>query len=92
MHVRDTDFGPVWGGSGVGGFFGEGYWFHPLLLRLGLLDTTGVTFVAKTVTVDPVSGNLPLDPYTWQPREYVPRCIHLHPDRKSTRLNSSHYS
>lgn len=30
MILRGIDFGPAWLGSGAGGFFGEGYWFHPV--------------------------------------------------------------
>src|SRR3989344_7751324 len=36
MKLRGIEFGRVWGASGVLGFFGEGYWFHPYLKRFGL--------------------------------------------------------
>ena len=48
MNQRVADFGPVWGASGVQGFFGEGYWFHRWVPGLSF---DGCTFVAKTTTL-----------------------------------------
>jgi len=57
--MRGIDFGPVWGASGVLGFFGEGYWYHRYWKPFGL-NFSGVTFVAKTTTLKERSGNMPL--------------------------------
>jgi dihydroorotate dehydrogenase len=66
-------FGPIWGASGVQGFFGEGYRHHQLTKRFGgTMD--GLTFVAKTCTVEPTKGNMPLrEDFT--PAEFKPACI-----------------
>ena len=76
--VRGRDFGPIWGASGVQGFFGEGYWFHWLLrLATGFIFFTfrGVTFVAKTTTLNANKGNMPLGSDGTRPKELMPRCI-----------------
>lgn len=73
MILRGVDFGRVWGASGVQGFFGEGYRFHKLFGPLGP-NFEGLTFVAKTTTLEPRLGNLPLDDH-YQPHEWWPRCI-----------------
>lgn len=73
MKIQNSDFGPVLGASGVQGFFGEGYRFHSPLQSFEL-DFTDMTFVAKTATLNPREGNMPLtDRYT--PREWIPLCI-----------------
>lgn len=67
-------FGPVWGASGVQGFFGEGYPFHDPLHRLCPgFSFRGMSFVAKTTTQNPRLGNMPLDGIT--PRERLPQCV-----------------
>ncbi|PIR92569.1 hypothetical protein COU01_00975 [Candidatus Falkowbacteria bacterium CG10_big_fil_rev_8_21_14_0_10_44_15] len=58
--IEGIDFGPIWGASGVQGFFGEGYWFHKPFMKLGLLSFDGMTFVAKTTTLNFRKGNMPL--------------------------------
>jgi dihydroorotate dehydrogenase len=68
------EFGRAWNAAGARGFFGEGYWFHRRLGPLGP-DFGRATFVAKTTTVEPRAGNMPLDGIT--PRELVPRCIRV---------------
>jgi dihydroorotate dehydrogenase len=80
MKLRGIEFGPVMGASGVQGFFGEGYPSHRLLRRLfgRRFDFRGMTFVAKTTTLNPRVGNMPLstdDGIT--PLEFKPRCVHL---------------
>ena len=45
MKLKGIPFGNVFGASGVQGFFGEGYWFHPYLKPFGL-DFGDATFVA----------------------------------------------
>jgi len=73
-------FGPVWAASGVGGFFGEGYWYQKLFARyIPWYSFTGVTFVAKTVTAHPTKGNMPLANDGITPREKRPACIKIGP-------------
>lgn len=79
MQLRGIEFGNIMGASGVQGFFGEGYWFHPFLKPFGL-DFTGMTFVAKTTTLAERAGNMPLTG-SHTPREYLPRCIKVQPLR-----------
>jgi dihydroorotate dehydrogenase len=67
------------------GFFGEGYWFHDYLRPLGL-DFHGTTFVAKTTTLLPNAGNMPLD-NEWRPIERRPKCVIVKP-LKGVALNS----
>ena len=77
MRLRGIPFGNVLSASGVQGFFGEGYWFHPYLKPFGL-DFSNFTFVAKTTTLTARPGNLPLrDDFT--PRELLPKCIYVKP-------------
>ncbi len=83
MHIRDVDFGPVWGASGVQGFFGEGYWFHRWVPGL---DFDGCTFVAKTTTLLERRGNMPLKK-GGKPKSLVPKCIIVKPFKGVT-LNS----
>lgn len=77
-HVRGLNFGPIWGASGVQGFFGEGYAYHRLLRWLLpiLFSFKGLTFVAKTTTYQARLGNMPLqesDGIT--PKKFKPGCI-----------------
>jgi dihydroorotate dehydrogenase len=77
MKLRGIPFGNVLSASGVQGFFGEGYWFHPYLKPFGL-DLSNFTFVAKTTTLEARPGNLRLrDDFT--PAELMPNCIHVKP-------------
>lgn len=85
MKLRDTDFGPILGASGVQGFFGEGYPFHRLLGPLGP-NFDGMTFVAKTTTLNKREGNMPLRA-DLTPRELKPRCIWVSP-RRGIALNA----
>ncbi|MEK7479211.1 MAG: hypothetical protein AAB634_01600 [Patescibacteria group bacterium] len=66
-------FGKVWNASGVTNFFGEGYPFHGVAKPFGL-DFTGSTFVAKTATLLPRTGNMPLRK-NLMPREILPKSI-----------------
>ncbi|HEY4496609.1 MAG TPA: hypothetical protein VI432_00460, partial [Candidatus Paceibacterota bacterium] len=77
MMLRGIDFGPVWGASGAQGFFGEGYWYHRPLGPFGL-DFSGATFVAKTTTLNPRPGNMPLR-RNFTPKEFLPRSIIINP-------------
>lgn len=81
MELRGKQFGHIAGGSGVQGFFGLGdeYPHHRLLGPLGLLDFTGMTFVAKTFTLARNVGNLPVQPDGITVDAWFPRCIHVSP-------------
>ncbi|TSC81741.1 MAG: Uncharacterized protein G01um101420_846 [Parcubacteria group bacterium Gr01-1014_20] len=85
MKLRGVEFGRVWGASGVQGFFGEGYWFHKLLQPFGL-NWAHATFVAKTTTLGPRVGNMPLKS-DFTPQEKLPKCIVVKP-LKGVALNS----
>jgi len=74
MILDGIDYGRVWSASGARGFFGEGYWFHSPLRPFGL-DWRGSTFVAKTTTMEPRAGNMPL--VGTRPREWKPKCIEV---------------
>lgn len=76
MRLRSIDFGNVFVASGALNFFGEGYPFHRLLKLLFHrgFNFTGATFVAKTTTLDPRPGNMPLRT-NLQPRQIFPPCI-----------------
>jgi dihydroorotate dehydrogenase len=76
VKLKGIEFGRVWCSSGARNFFGEGWPHHRRLGPLGP-DWSGSTFVAKTTTVEPRAGNLPLRPGTTTPREVVPRCIRV---------------
>lgn len=77
MKLRQVDFGLAWGASGVQGFFGEGYWFHKPLRPFGL-RFNNMTFVAKTTTLNPQEGNMPLTKQ-FTPKEWFPKCIIVKP-------------
>lgn len=69
MRKRDLSiyFGPVWAASGLLNFFGEGWPFHKLFKALFRgFYFGGITFIAKTTTLEPRTGNLPLD------RDFMP--------------------
>ncbi|MBI5530740.1 MAG: hypothetical protein HY918_04570 [Candidatus Doudnabacteria bacterium] len=78
MKLRGVDFGSVWGQSGIQNFFGEGYPFHKFCKPFGL-DFSGITFVAKTTTVAPRVGNMPLKKDGTTPAELKPKCIVVKP-------------
>lgn len=80
--MNGIDFGHISGGSGVEGFFGLGneYPHHRLLRPLGLLSFNEMTFVAKTVTLEPNVGNLHVDPKDGiTVRDWQQECIHVSP-------------
>ncbi len=76
MKLRGIDFGCVLDASGARGFFGEGYWYHR---RVPGLDFSGSTFVAKTTTLAPRAGNMPLNGDGLTPTELKPKCIVVKP-------------
>ena len=73
MKLREIDFGNALGASGVQGFFGEGYWFHKIWSPFGL-NFSGMTFVAKTATLLPRKGNMPLTQH-YTPRNPFSGCV-----------------
>lgn len=69
-------FGPVWGASGVQGFFGEGYWYQKIFAKIFPgYSFDEVTFVAKTATANKTIGNMPLMEDGISPKERRPNCI-----------------
>ncbi len=91
MNIRGIEVSRIWGASGVQGFFGEGYWFHWLLWFIGLFfgkpDSGELTFVAKTTTLEPRPGNMPLGKDGITPRKWFPSCVKVYP-WKGVTLNS----
>lgn len=79
MKLLGIEFGRVWCASGARNFFGDhpAYWFHRPLRPIGL-DWSGSTFVAKTTTLEPRRGNMPLGGRSGTtPREWFPRCVRV---------------
>ncbi len=74
-------FGPVWGASGVQNFFGQGWTYHEKFKRWFPrgFDFTGMTFCAKTTTVDRCEGKMPFNEKTLMNKEALPRCIVVNP-------------
>ena len=87
MKLRDIDFGPVLGASGVQGFFGEGYPYHKYLNFVPGFSFKGMAFVAKTTTLSQRKGNMPSKKDGITPRELYPKCIVVK-FRKGIVLNS----
>lgn len=75
MKLRGTDFGGVQGASGLQSFF-KGYWFHKLLWLIGL-RFGGMTFVAKTTTMNKRAGNMPMKSDGITPRERFPKSVYV---------------
>ncbi|MFA5109572.1 MAG: hypothetical protein WC458_03440 [Patescibacteria group bacterium] len=82
MKIKGIEFS-VNAGAGALGWWGEGYWYHKIYKRLipSFKKTAEtINFVAKTTTIDPRKGNLPLkEDYT--PIELFPQCIKVYPFR-----------
>lgn len=78
MRLANSNFGVVFNASGARGFYGEGWPFHSFLKPLGL-SYKGATLVTKTVTKEPLAGNLK--------RTWFPDCIKVYP-RKQCVLNA----
>ncbi len=75
-----AQFGPVWGASGVQGFFGEKYWYQELFTKyIPGYSFKGVTFVAKTATAFLNVGNMALKQDGITPKEKRPACVKLGP-------------
>jgi dihydroorotate dehydrogenase len=75
MLLRGIDVGCAFVSSGALGFFGDGYAYHHVPpWRYWAAAQDHMTFVAKTTTLHPRAGNMPLD-WKYDPRELFPRCI-----------------
>jgi len=73
--LQGDDYGHCLCATGARGWWGEGYWWHRYWRRLGL-DWAGSTLVAKTTTLLPRKGNMPLGP-DLGPAERVPDCVRV---------------
>jgi dihydroorotate dehydrogenase (NAD+) catalytic subunit len=75
MVLGGIEFGAAFNASGARNFFGDGWpyhrWLGPLAPRFA-----GATFVGKTTTMEPRTGNMPLDGRL-MPRQMKPRCIRV---------------
>lgn len=63
----------IYNASGARGLYGEGYPFHKYLKPFGL-DYTGSGFITKTVTLNPIKGNLK--------SFWFPKCIKIYPKKQ----------
>lgn len=79
--IGGIDFGPIWAMSGTLNFFGEGWPFHKLYKKWfgERFSFDGITFVAKTTTLEPRIGNMPMREDGITPQEWRPGCIILGP-------------
>lgn len=68
---------PIWGMSGVQNFFGEGYPFHHVFRAIfgERFSFAGMMFVAKTTTLLPNLGNMPMEDDGVTPSKLRPACI-----------------
>lgn len=73
MRLRGIDFPYIFNASGARNFDGLGYWYSPLV------NWGNSGLVAKTTTLAPRPGNMPLKVGTWQPQEILPKCIKVYP-------------
>lgn len=78
MRLRDIEFGQLFCAPGARGFYGEGYPFHQYWRFLGM-SWHNTTFVAKTMTLEPRAGNMPLGKDGITPIEFLPKCIAVEP-------------
>ncbi len=74
--AKIENFGPVWGASGVEGFFGLGNEYRHHRVPIIGPRFKGMTFTAKTTTLPKNAGNMPLNA-NLQPIEWLPQCIKL---------------
>jgi dihydroorotate dehydrogenase len=71
MRLLGTEFGNVFNASGARNFDGRGYWYS----RLTRQSWRGSSFIAKTTTLEPRKGNMPVYEDGITPVELVPKCI-----------------
>lgn len=80
MQLKGIHFKNVFAASGTLNFFGNGWWYHfwYKLFCPGFKKIKTCTFVAKTTTLYPRPGNMPLKK-NLQPKALMPGCIKLYP-------------
>lgn len=78
MNLRGIDFHSVFTSSGARGFFGEGYPYHALP-PWRFINYCGSSFVSKTATLEPRTGNMPVREDGRTPRNFKPKCILVNP-------------
>jgi dihydroorotate dehydrogenase len=78
MVLRGIHYANIFNASGARGWLGEGYPFHKYWKHFGL-RYEGCTFVSKTTTLHPRKGNMPFHPKTFQPTEFLPKCVVVKP-------------
>lgn len=76
MMIRGIRFNYAFDQSGARNFDGTGYPYHRYL-KGGGLTFHDCSFVAKTTTLPPRAGNMPLFPDGMTPVEFKPKCIHV---------------
>lgn len=86
LCLREVRFRNVFTASGTLNFFGQGWPHHKAYRMIPGFDFSGSTFIAKTTTLSPRKGNMPLNKKL-QPRELLPNCIKVFPF-KGVVLNS----
>ncbi len=69
-------FRPIWAGSGLMNFYGEGYRFHRPIKKIFGNHFPKVTFLSKTTTIFGREGFMPLNE-NLQPRDLFPACIYV---------------
>lgn len=81
MILRNKEYGSIAGASGIQGFFEEGYPFHARFRRIfgRRFSFNGMTFTAKTMTLNSRTGNMPLQSDCLTPVEMRPKCIYCPP-------------
>ena len=87
MKLKGIEFGPILGGAGVQGFFGEGQPIHQYIKHVPGFNFNGLTFVAKTTTMRRKDGNMEIDPETLMSKKFLPDCIKVYL-RKGIILNA----
>ncbi|MEA3323434.1 MAG: hypothetical protein U9Q12_04395 [Patescibacteria group bacterium] len=75
-NAKKVKLSPVILASGTMGFFGEGYPYHKFIWPFVWIAKKLAMFVAKTVTVDEVAGNMPLKDDS-SPKQMRPDCIFI---------------
>jgi dihydroorotate dehydrogenase len=88
MKLKEINVGKVFAASGTLNFFGNGWWYHfwYKLLFPGFRKLKECTFISKTTTWYPRTGNMSLRK-NLQPKALLPDCIKVYPF-KGIALNS----